>query len=307
MNKQRNLVLKPQFLSLRLFHFGISLQKNLPALLYLTTWSILGIAVLVCLMAIPLVDSMSGTSMRARSPPHGSGLGVGSGGGDSSCCSKEGVCISVGVLGHVDSGKTSLCRALSQVVSTCGLDKHPQSKERGITLDLGFSAFNLVVPAAPHRCAIPKRANDARDTAPVPTETAEAVGEETAVAAACEAALPGATLQQEVVAPGGGRQEVQICLVDCPGHASLVRTVIGGAHIIDLAILVVDATKGVQAQTAGRAWIRVHATGVTSLHAFPRQEQAIPMWCLPLMVSLRLVRVHCNLPNHQKTAAGCPQ
>ena len=54
--------------------------------------------------------------------------------------------INVGVLGHIDSGKTSLCRALSTVTSTASLDKSPQSKERGITLDLGFSAFVVAVP-----------------------------------------------------------------------------------------------------------------------------------------------------------------
>mmetsp|Transcript_12942 Transcript_12942/g.14809 ORF Transcript_12942/g.14809 Transcript_12942/m.14809 type:complete len:640 (-) Transcript_12942:90-2009(-) len=38
-------------------------------------------------------------------------------------------------------------------------------------------------------------------------------------------------------------------LVDCPGHASLIRTIIGGAQIIDMVLLVVDAYKGWQAQT----------------------------------------------------------
>ncbi len=38
--------------------------------------------------------------------------------------------------------------------------------------------------------------------------------------------------------------EVQVTLVDCPGHASLIRTVIGGAQIIDMMLLVVDVTKG---------------------------------------------------------------
>lgn len=37
--------------------------------------------------------------------------------------------------------------------------------------------------------------------------------------------------------------------VDCPGHASLIRTIIGGAQIMDMMLLVVDATKGMQAQT----------------------------------------------------------
>lgn len=34
--------------------------------------------------------------------------------------------INVGILGHVDSGKTSLVKALSTVLSTAALDKHPQ-------------------------------------------------------------------------------------------------------------------------------------------------------------------------------------
>ena len=35
--------------------------------------------------------------------------------------------VNVGVLGHIDSGKTSLVRALSTQLSTAALDKHPQS------------------------------------------------------------------------------------------------------------------------------------------------------------------------------------
>ena len=90
----------------------------------------------------------------------------------------------VGVLGHVDSGKTSLSKALSTVASTASFDKNPQSKERGITLDLGFSSF-------------------------------------------------------QVDAPGGVSQQfekVQYTLVDCPGHASLIKTIIGGKLLIILAV-----------------------------------------------------------------------
>ncbi|CAG5104447.1 Oidioi.mRNA.OKI2018_I69.chr1.g1258.t1.cds [Oikopleura dioica] len=43
--------------------------------------------------------------------------------------------------------------------------------------------------------------------------------------------------------------QVRFTLVDCPGHGSLIKTVIGGACIIDMMILVIDITKGVQAQT----------------------------------------------------------
>jgi len=107
--------------------------------------------------------------------------------------------INVGIMGHVDAGKTSLVRALSTELSTASLDKHPQSQERGITLDLGFSAFATEAP---------KQVTDA------------------------------------------GFSHLQFTLVDCPGHASLIRTIIGGAQIIDMMILVIDIVKGIQTQTA---------------------------------------------------------
>lgn len=34
----------------------------------------------------------------------------------------------IGMLGHVDSGKTSLSKALSSVASTAAFDKNPQSR-----------------------------------------------------------------------------------------------------------------------------------------------------------------------------------
>merc|ERR1711953_964388 len=105
----------------------------------------------------------------------------------------------IGVLGHVDSGKTSLVKAISTTASTACFDKNPQSVERGITLDLGFSSF---------QCPLPDKIKSA------------------------------------------GYSRLQVTLVDCPGHASLIRTIIGGAQIIDLMVLVVDVTKGVQTQTA---------------------------------------------------------
>lgn len=112
--------------------------------------------------------------------------------------------INVGILGHVDSGKTSLVKALSTSLSTAALDKHPQSQERGITLDLGFSCFTL----------------------PLPQHLQEELGNDSQV------------------------DTLQFTLVDCPGHASLLRTIIGGAQIIDMIVLVIDANKGIQTQTA---------------------------------------------------------
>ena len=92
-----------------------------------------------------------------------------------------GLNINVGVLGHVDSGKTSLVRSMSTTVSTAGLDKHKQSQERGITLDLGFSSF----------------------VTPTPEHLHEHMPE---------------------------IETLQYTLVDCPGHASLIKTVIGGCQ-----------------------------------------------------------------------------
>ena len=100
--------------------------------------------------------------------------------------------LNIGVMGHVDSGKTSLVKALSTTLSTASLDRAPQSQARGITLDLGFSSFRAPLP-----------------------EHLEGDG------------------------------DLQFTLVDCPGHASLIRTIIGGAQIIDAMVLVVDIIKGV--------------------------------------------------------------
>ena len=44
--------------------------------------------------------------------------------------------------------------------------------------------------------------------------------------------------------------KISVTLVDCPGHSSLIRTIMGGACIIDMIVLVVDVTKGIQPQTA---------------------------------------------------------
>ncbi|CAK6447846.1 unnamed protein product [Pipistrellus nathusii] len=122
--------------------------------------------------------------------------------------------VNVGVLGHIDSGKTALARALSTTASTAAFDKQPQSRERGITLDLGFSCFSVPLPAR-LRSALPASRPAAPEAGPEP-----------------------------------GEPQLQVTLVDCPGHASLIRTIIGGAQIIDLMMLVIDVTKGMQTQSA---------------------------------------------------------
>ena len=114
--------------------------------------------------------------------------------------------INVGILGHVDSGKTSLSKMISSISSTASFDKNPQSKERGITLDLGFSALYIHTP----KILKEKFASNKK------------------------------IIESEYI---------QLTLVDCPGHASLIRTVISGASIIDTVILVIDSIKGIQIQT----------------------------------------------------------
>jgi selenocysteine-specific elongation factor len=51
--------------------------------------------------------------------------------------------VHVGVFGHVDHGKTMIARQLTEKPSTAALDKAPDSVRRGMTLDMGFSAFTL--------------------------------------------------------------------------------------------------------------------------------------------------------------------
>ncbi len=107
--------------------------------------------------------------------------------------------VHVGLMGHIDHGKTALAKALSEKVSTAGLDKHPQSKQRGITIDLGFTMFVL--------------------------------------------------------------DKYLVTLVDAPGHADLIRSVVAGSNIIDAAILVVAADEGPMIQT-GEHLVVLQSMGV---------------------------------------------
>ncbi|MHA1965051.1 MAG: selenocysteine-specific translation elongation factor [Candidatus Thorarchaeota archaeon] len=107
--------------------------------------------------------------------------------------------VHVGLMGHIDHGKTALAKALSEKVSTAGLDKHPQAQQRGITIDLGFTMFVL--------------------------------------------------------------DNYLVTLVDAPGHADLIRSVVAGSNIIDAAILVVSADEGPMIQT-GEHLVVLQAMGV---------------------------------------------
>jgi selenocysteine-specific elongation factor len=95
--------------------------------------------------------------------------------------------VHVGLLGHIDAGKTAIAKCLTEIASTAGLDKHPQAQRRGITIDMGFTFFSL--------------------------------------------------------------ENYMITLVDAPGHADLIRSVVSCANIIDIGFLVIDAIQGPQVQT----------------------------------------------------------
>jgi selenocysteine-specific elongation factor len=110
--------------------------------------------------------------------------------------------VHVGLMGHIDHGKTALASALSEKVSTAGLDKHPQAQQRGITIDLGFTMFVL--------------------------------------------------------------DRFLVTLVDAPGHADLIRSVVAGSNIIDAAILVVAADEGPKIQT-GEHLVVLQSMGVERL------------------------------------------
>ncbi|MHA1229617.1 MAG: selenocysteine-specific translation elongation factor [Candidatus Helarchaeota archaeon] len=96
--------------------------------------------------------------------------------------------INIGLLGHIDHGKTAIARVLSEIISTAGLDKHKQAQERGISIDIGITSFIL-------------------------------------------------------------DNKYLITLVDAPGHADLIRSVVAASNIIDGAIVVIAADEGPKIQT----------------------------------------------------------
>ncbi|TKR95361.1 hypothetical protein L596_009541 [Steinernema carpocapsae] len=97
--------------------------------------------------------------------------------------------MNIGILGHVDSGKTTLAKALSEMGSTAAFDKHAKvANLRANTIDLGFSALTV--------------------------------------------------------------KGTKMALIDCPGHASLIRAVLTASSVFDAAIVVINVASGIEAQTA---------------------------------------------------------
>jgi len=92
--------------------------------------------------------------------------------------------IVLGTAGHIDHGKTSLIKVLTNIDT----DRLKEEKERGITIDLGFAFLNLT-------------------------------------------------------------DDIQLGIVDVPGHERFVKNMLAGVGGIDLVVLVIAADEGVMPQT----------------------------------------------------------
>lgn len=90
----------------------------------------------------------------------------------------------MGTAGHVDHGKTTLIKALTGY----DCDTHPEEKQRGITIHLGFSHLNV-------------------------------------------------------------SDELEIGIIDVPGHKDFINTMISGANAFDLVLLLISADSGIMPQT----------------------------------------------------------
>ena len=95
--------------------------------------------------------------------------------------------LNVGMVGHIDHGKTSLLGKLTGKFA----DTHSEELKRGITIKLGYA---------------------------------------------------------DVILQKGDKKRY-VSFVDCPGHEMLMATMLSGAALIDVAILVIAANEGIKPQT----------------------------------------------------------
>lgn len=115
----------------------------------------------------------------------------------------------IGMVGHVSHGKSSVVRALTGVETF----KYAKEKERGITIKIGYANCKIF------RCP----------DCPKPI---------------CYTSICSKT--KELECPHCGQQSYLVChfsFIDCPGHESLMNTMLSGATLMDCAILLVDGSQ----------------------------------------------------------------
>ena len=111
--------------------------------------------------------------------------------------------INIGLVGHVDHGKTTLTKALSGIWT----DTHSEEAKRGISIRLGYAdiSFRICNECPAPQCYTTK-------------ETCEHCGSKTEMLR-------------------------KVSFVDSPGHETLMATMLSGAAIMDGAILVIGANE----------------------------------------------------------------
>ncbi len=119
--------------------------------------------------------------------------------------------LNIGILGHVDHGKTTLTQALTGKFT----DEHSEELKRGISIRLGYADMEI------RKC--PK----------------------------CEGAKAYTTMPKCMEHEIDTEYVLALSVIDCPGHETLMATVLTGASLMDGALLVIAANEECpQPQTA---------------------------------------------------------
>lgn len=115
--------------------------------------------------------------------------------------------INIAMVGHVSHGKTTIIKALTGIETT----RHSREKERGITIKIGYANCKIFkCPVCPEPQCYHARCHEKN------------------FKCGC----------------GADCELVQyLSFVDCPGHESLMSTMLSGATIMDYAILLIDGSQ----------------------------------------------------------------
>ena len=120
--------------------------------------------------------------------------------------------LNVGLVGHIDHGKTTLLKKLSGRWT----DTHSEELKRGITIKLGYA--DSVIYESEGKFNI----------------------------------------------SGKGKKVREVSFVDAPGHEMLMATMLSGAALVDVAILVIAANEGIKPQTREHL-VALQAKGIKNL------------------------------------------